>query len=401
LNAVPPLGEARLGVRLHAAVAAVFFALGVGVGLWGGASGAILIRSGVDASTFGVLLTVYTGAYLIAMSAGGALAHRFGVDEALSVSAIIFGATLCALLNASSQAWVAIALIASGFLGGVVDVLMNAEGARIERGLGRPILARLHAAASAGMAIGAILGSLIAAGPAPWAAGVVAALTLAGAGLAYHRAARTDRPPPAAVGASGRRGLSFAPALIGLGVVVGVSIAAELAASVWSTLLLRDEAPKLAAISGLGAAFFSTCQAALRFNADAIRLRVSDLRIIIASFAIAAAGFALVSIQAGFAASVAGFALIGVGTGPIVPCGFALAARQSAQGPAVGLASASLFSALSRLPAPLATGAIAQRVSLPAAFAAFAMALAATAAAALIIASVRRARRAPRKARVA
>ncbi len=157
--------------------------------------------------------------------------------------------------------------------------------------------------------------------------------------------------------------------------MVGVSIAAELAASVWSSLLLREEAPRLAAISGLGAAFFSACQAALRFNVDAIRLRVSDLRIIIASFAIAAAGFALVSVQAGFAASVAGFALIGIGTGPIVPCGFALAARQSAAGPAVGLASASLFSALTRLPAPLATGAIAQALSLPIAFAAFALAL--------------------------
>jgi hypothetical protein len=71
---------------LHAAVAAMFFAFGVGVGLWGGASGAILIRAGVDAATFGVLLTVYTGAYLIAMSAGGALAHRFGIEQALSPS---------------------------------------------------------------------------------------------------------------------------------------------------------------------------------------------------------------------------------------------------------------------------------------------------------------------------
>ncbi|HEV7480166.1 MAG TPA: MFS transporter [Roseiarcus sp.] len=396
MSALTPPGKFRM--RLHAAVAAMFFAFGIGAGLWGGASGAILIRAGVDAATFGVLLTFYTGAYLIAMSAGGAVGHRFGVDQALSVSAIIFGAALCALLNASSEAWVAIALIVAGFLGGVVDLLMNAEGARIERRLGRPILARLHAAASAGMALGAILGSLIVVGPAPWAAGVLAALGLAGAGVAYHRAARTDRPPSAAVGSIARSGLSFAPALLGLGIVVGVSIAAELAASVWSSLLLREEAPKLAAISGLGAAFFSACQAALRFNVDAIRLRVSDLRIIIASFAIAAAGFALVGVQAGFAASVAGFALIGVGTGPIVPCGFALAARQAAAGPAVGLASASLFSALTRLPAPLATGAIAQALSLSAAFAAFALALVTTAAAVSIIAYLGRAQRGPSKA---
>jgi hypothetical protein len=399
VNAPPSLGDSRHRVRLHATVAVVFFAFGIGVGLWGGASAAILSRVGVDASTFGVLLTVYTGAYLIAMSAGGALAHRFGVERTLSVSAILFGAILCALLNASSEAWVAVALIVSGFVGGVVDVLMNAEGAQIERRLGRPILARLHCAASAGMALGAIFGSSIAAGSGPWAAGVLAAIALVGAGAAYHRAARTAaRLPSSAVGAQGRNGLSFAPALIGLGVVVGVSIAAELAASVWSTLLLREEAPTLAAISGLGAAFFSTCQAALRFNFDAIRLRVSDLRIIIASFAVAAVGFALVSAQAGFAASVAGFALIGVGTGPIVPCSFALAARQAPAGPAVGLASASLFSALSRLPAPLATGAIAQTVSLPAAFAAFALALAVTAAAVGGAAYLGRSQREPSRA---
>jgi MFS family permease len=369
------------GTPLHAAVAAMFFAFGVGVGLWGGASGAILTRAGVDAATFGIILTVYTGAYLVAMSASGALGHRFGVERALPVSAIVFGAALCAVLNAGSAAWVASALIAAGFLGGVVDVTMNAEGARIERRLGRPILARLHAAASSGMALGAILGSLIAASATPWAAGVLAALALAGAGVAYDRAARGDRPAPSPVGTSGRKGLSFAPALIGLGVVIGVSIAAELAASLWSTLLLREEAPKLAAISGLGAAFFSACQAALRFNADAIRVRVSDLRIIVASFVIAAAGFAL----------------IGVGTGPIVPCGFALAARQPEAGPAVGLASASLFSTLTRLPAPLATGAIARMLSLPTVFAAFALALTATAAAAAAVASARRPARSPRK----
>ena len=100
----------------------------------------------------------------------------------------------------------------------------------------------------------------------------------------------------------------------------------------------------------------------------------------------------------GSAASVAGFALIGVGTGPIVPCGFALAARQAAAGPAVGLASASLFSALTRLPAPLATGAIAQALSLSAAFAAFALALVMTAAALSIAAYLGRARRTARKA---
>jgi hypothetical protein len=398
LSAIPRHAASHAGVLLHASVAAMFFALGVGVGLWGGASGAILTRAGVDPATFGILLTVYTGAYLVATSAGGALAYRFGIGRVLPVAAIVFGAALCGLLNAWSAAAVATAMIPTGFLGGVVDVTMNAEGARIERRLGRPILARLHAAASAGIAIGAILGSLIAAGPAPWAAGVLAWLILASAGFAYDRAARSDHPAAAPAGPLGRSGLSFAPALIALGVVIGVSIAAEFAATLWSALLLREEAPKLAAVSGLGAAFFAACQAALRFNADAIRFRINDLHIIVVSFAIAAAGFALVGVQAGFAVSVVGFALIGVGTGPIVPCSFALAARQSEAGPAVGLASVSLFSTLTRLPAPLATGAIAQMLSLPTAFAVFALALAATAVFVAVLAVTRRPARSPRKA---
>jgi len=364
---------------VHPTVAGMFLALGLGIGLWGGAAGGILARAGVDPAAFGIILTAYTAAYLVAMSAAGALAHRFGVRRVLAVSALFFGVALLALLNAGTALMVGTLLIASSLFGGVVDVTMNAEGARLERRLGRPILARLHAAASAGMAVGAILGSLIIASPAAWGAGLIAVLALGGAAFAYNRAARREAGGAAVALLSAARGLSFKPALIGLGLVIGVSIAAETAGLVWSSLLLRDEAPKLAGIAGLGAAFFAACQAIMRFNADVIRLRISDQRIIVGSFAIAAAGFAVVAAHGGFALSVAGFALIGVGTGAIVPCGFALAAGQSVGQPAVGLSSASLFSALIRLPAPLATGAIAQSLSLPVAFGAFSLALAAAA----------------------
>ena len=87
------------------------------------------------------------------MSAGGALGHRFGVRRVLAVSAIVFGAALCALLDTCAGIAGAGAHIASGFLGGVVDVTMNAEGARIDR-LGKPILACLHAGLIAAIGVG-------------------------------------------------------------------------------------------------------------------------------------------------------------------------------------------------------------------------------------------------------
>ncbi|HKN28904.1 MAG TPA: hypothetical protein VJY34_13870 [Roseiarcus sp.] len=48
----------RETMSVHATVAGVFFAFGVGIGSWGGASGGILARSGVDAAELGVILTV-------------------------------------------------------------------------------------------------------------------------------------------------------------------------------------------------------------------------------------------------------------------------------------------------------------------------------------------------------
>ena len=138
---------------------------------------AILARAGVDPAAFGAILTAYTAAYLLAMSAAGALAHRFGVRKVLARHRHrVRSRPLRAPERRDSAGGRRDCDRRPGFFGGVVDVTMNAEGARIERRLGRPILARLHGAASAGMAIGAILGSLIVASSAPWAAGLIAAI---------------------------------------------------------------------------------------------------------------------------------------------------------------------------------------------------------------------------------
>ena len=112
---------------VHAAVAGVFFAFGLGVGLWGGASGAILTRAGVDPAAFGVILTVYTAAYLAAMTAGGALAI-VSARGGSSSSARACSAWRCAAPRSAERRGGRGLLVVSGFLGGLVDVTMNAEG---------------------------------------------------------------------------------------------------------------------------------------------------------------------------------------------------------------------------------------------------------------------------------
>ena len=125
----------------------MFFALGLGMGLWGGASGGILARAGIDAASFGVMLTVYTGAYLIAMSSGGALARRVGVEAHAGRKRRPARPGDLRPSRHETGCPVASCLVLSGFLAGMVDVTMNAENpgsnglsdGRFWRGSTRPL----------------------------------------------------------------------------------------------------------------------------------------------------------------------------------------------------------------------------------------------------------------------
>ena len=367
----------------HGAAAAMFMAFGIGIGLWSGASATILAQAGVSAPAFGVALTFYIATYLTAMSSGGFVGARFGLRKVLLAGAPLLGLGVVLLLTVRSQGALFASLIVFGAFAGLIDLTMNAEGARVEQDLGRPILAGLHGGASSGTALGAILGSLIAVSVGSWLSALNAAAAFAVA-TALMFAATPDRGRDAAhAGPSGRRAL-LTRSLIVLGVVIGVSMASESAALLWSSLLLQQEAPRLAAIAGLGAAFFCACQALLRLNADRVRRLVSDRRLIVVSLGVAACGFLVVALHAGFALSVVGFAIIGLGTGAVVPCGFAFAVSHRGFSAAAALSTVALFGSLARLPAPLAMGAIADYFSLAGAFALFAVVLALALAAALV-----------------
>ncbi|WP_158813958.1 MFS transporter [Methylocapsa sp. S129] len=359
----------------HGAMAGLFTIYGLGVGLWSGASASVLARAGVTAPVFGIAMTLFMAAYLAAMSSAGFFGGRFGLRKVLLVGAPLQGIAVASLLIAQSSSAIFINMIAFGVFGGLVDLTMNAEGARVERDLSRPILAGLHGGASSGIAVGAIAGSLIAVNIGSWLSALIALAAAAGVTAWVFVATPERGVERAQESPSGRRAL-LTRSLIVLGIVIGISVAGEGAATYWSSLLLQDEAPKLAAISGLGAAFFCAFQATLRLNADRVRRLVSDRRLIIVSLAIAALGFVVVAAHAGFLVTIFGFAIIGLGTGSIMPCGVALAVGHRGFSAAAALSTVALFGSLARLPAPLAMGAIANYFSLSGAFGLFAILLA-------------------------
>jgi hypothetical protein len=387
--------RARLTPRL--AIAATFLAFGVAFGLWAGSSSAILGRTGLGPGIFGLMLSVFTGAYLAAMSGANVLARQFTVKRTLIAALLAIAPILAGLLAASSPLTLGVGLIAYGTFAGALDATMNAEGARIEKRFGVPILARLHGGASTGTAFGAILGSLLATGAAPWASSLIAATALGGAAILVTIAIPSD----AGDLMRGRLEVDarlFSRTLVVLGLTVGVCIACESATLSWSALLLREEAPRWAAFAGLGAAFFAACQAALRFNADWLRLHLGDRSLILLSLGVAAIGLGVVAAHAGFAPSVIGFAIVGVGTGSIVPCGFVLAASRPHVSAGASISAVAFIGGFPRLPAPFVTGAVANAFSLSTTF--FCLAALLLAAFAAVVFFVPRRQHNPRGARL-
>jgi hypothetical protein len=358
------------------AVAATFAAFGVSFGAWAGASAVIVARVGIDATAFGLALTVMTALYLAAMSGSGALAARIGVRRALLLALLGIGPALALLVAARSGLWLGSALAVYGLLGGLLDATMNAEGARVEQDGGKPIFVQFHAIASGAVALSAPLAGWLAYQGFGWLAAFIAEAALLAAAVTVLRAI-VERPADAArlKGQPSLKAIDLG--LASLGLAVGVSIVCETAALAWSALLLRHTAPSLAAYAGLGAAFFAGCQSLMRFQIDRLRHAVDDRALMLASYAVAILGLLLVAADWGFAASGAGFALLGAGTAAIVPCGFSLAARRPGLSAGLAISAVSFFGLFPRAPAPLLTGLIADALSLSAAFFALALCMAA------------------------
>lgn len=349
------------------AIAATFAAFGLAMGVWNGASANVVAQVGASATMFGVALTLFTTLYLATMSSAGAVASRIGVRRALIFALLTMGPALGLAVAARTQAWMFVTLSLYGAIGGLMDSTMNAEGARVEQDLGKPIFVQFHAVASGAVAAGALIGSYAAFHGAVWVSAWMAEAALIAAALAVNGVI-AERPVDSArlKGGASLRSVDLRLAILGL--AVGVSIACEGSALAWSGLLLRRLSPGMAAFAGVGAAFFAGFQSIARFRIDRIRRLVSDRSLMLGSYLVACVGLQLIGADAGFALSAFGFAVLGTGTAAIVPCGFSLAARRPGLSAGLAISAISFFGLFPRAPAPLVTGLVADALSLPVAF---------------------------------
>ena len=380
--------------RSRAAIFAYFFVLGVAFAVWGARLPAVKQSLHLTDAQLGLALFAVPAGSVLTLALSGRIVDRFGAVRVLRIAGVLSPAALVLVGLAGNLAWLMAALAVYGALAGLLDVSMNACGARLELGYGRPIMSSLHAGYSiaglAGAGIGAI-SAWLGVSPLPTFAATAAALIALGllagprvvlpvAGAAApeapdHPPGRAPRPgavPPRGDDPAGPPGPGPVPPPVTsarqviwiLGLLALCGQVGEGSAGDWSAVYLHASlgaAPGVAA-AALGA--FSVTMAAGRLAGDRLAARFGPVRLVRAGGLVAGLGLAGGLLAGTPAAALAGFALLGLGLATIFPQIVTAAARLAPgqAGRNIGRIAAVSYSGM--LSGPVAIGAIASAVGL-------------------------------------
>ncbi len=380
----PPRAPLRDVPTARLAVAAVFFANGLGFASWSPHIPRLQERLGLGEAALGFALLGVAVGSLVAMPLAGALTVRVGSRPVTRVAYV--GSCLVLPLPALAPTPVlfALALAVAGAFMGSLDVAMNAQGVAVERRVGHPILSSFHGTFSVGAGLGALLGGgavALAIVPALHLAVVAAVLLLVVLPLSARLlgadpAAAGARPSPGdAAGAPARR-VPLTPALLSLGAIAFAVLLAEGSMIDWSAIYLRGVAgpeAERAGVGALGYAAFSMMMAAGRFAGDRVVARVGPPALLRGSALLGAGGLALGLLAGTPAAAIAAFAVLGLALSTVVPVVFSAAGRAlpagaaapgpDGAGPAISVVSTIGY--LGFLAGPPLIGLVAEAVGLP------------------------------------
>jgi MFS family permease len=370
------------------AVFGFFFVLGAATATWSARLPAIKAALHLSDGRLGLALFAVPAGAVLTLVASGRVADAFGAARVMRIAGLAVPAALVPIGLARGFVALIAALACYGAVAGLLDVSMNACGARLEAAYGRPILSSLHAGYSIAGLAGAGIGGIFAGlgiGPLPTfatAAALLAALAaLVGPGAVIPPEPTpqplSDRPgsPSRDAGPAGQPaacpsapGLRSARQIIGLIWVLGLlALCGQLgegSANDWSAVYLHVNLHAPAGVAAAGLAAFSVTMAAGRLAGDRLARRFGPVALVRASGLLAGLGLAVGMLVGTAAAAVAGFALLGAGLACIFPQIVSAAARldPARAGRNIGRIAAVAYTGL--LGGPVAIGALASGVGL-------------------------------------
>ena len=353
------------------AILGYFFVLGAATATWAARLPAIKESLHLSDGRLGLALFAVPAGSVLTLALSGRIADRFGAVRVLRIAGVLVPVALVPIGLASGLAALMATLAVYGALAGLLDVSMNACGARLELGYDRPIMSSLHAGYSIAGLAGAGIGGIAAwLGASPLATFAVAAVALIVLSLmaAPHvfipavaaREEHSDDLP--------RRSARQISAVIWvLGLLALCGQVGEGSAGDWSAVYMHVNLGTSAGVAAVALGAFSVTMAAGRVAGDRLAARFGPVRLVRASGLVAGLGLAAGLLIGTPAAGIAGFALLGLGLAGIFPQIVTAAARLDPEqaGRNIGRIAAVSYSGL--LSGPVLIGVIASGVGLRAA----------------------------------
>lgn len=345
----------------RAAVTVVFALNGLLFGSLFARLPAVQERTGIGDGQLGLVLLCSMLGLLASQVVGGALVARVGSRPLVPIGAFACSAALIPVSLATSFGELAGALLVLGFGNGLLDLSMNVHGLAVERRLGHPILATLHAAFSFGVLAGAGVGGLVAGagvGLQPHLLGVAATgVVVALVASRFLLPREVDAAPDGPLFARPTR------ALAAVGVFVFCVLLSEGAVNDWAAVYLKGDLGAGEGLAALGLAAFSITMGFGRLTGDRLAQRLGPVRLARSGAGLAAAGMTVAVVGGGTGSAIAGFAAMGLGLAALFPLALRAAAeRGDTPGPAVAAVSAMGY--LGFLAGPPAVGLLAELVGL-------------------------------------
>ena len=354
------------------AVISYFFVLGVATATWAARLPAIKSALHLSDGGLGLALFAVPAGAVLTLPFSGRIADRFGAVRVTRIAGAACPAALILIGLGPQTGELAVLVAALAFYGamaGLLDVSMNACGAKLELAYGRPILSSLHAGYSIAGLVGAGIGGLSAAldvAPLPTFA-ATAVVLIAGGLVAGPRMVIPPAPPepgPRPGDAPPRSPGQITLVIWVLGLLALFGQVGEGSAGDWSAVYLHVNLGTSAGVAAAGLAAFSITMAAGRLVGDRLATRFGSARLVRVSGLLAGLGLAAGLLIGTPAAAIAGFALLGAGQAAIFPQIVSSAVRldPSRAGRNIGRIAAVAYSGL--LGGPVVIGAAASGVGL-------------------------------------
>ena len=354
--------------RVRVAILIHFIVLGASTATWSARLPAI--KSELRLSDFQLSLALFAvpAGSVLTLALSGRITDRFGSVRVLRVAGLLVPAVLVLLGLPGNLPLLMVMLACYGAVAGLLDVSMNACGARLEIAYGRPILSSLHAGYSIAGLAGAGIGGIFAwlnLGPLPTfvtaGALVITAAILAGRRVALPPVVPHAEQPDAPPLLSARR-IAVVIAILGLLALCGQ--VGEGAAGDWSAVYLHVNLHSSTGVATIGLAAFSITMAAGRMVGDQLAMRFGSVALVRVSGLVAGLGLILGVLIPVPAVAIAGFALLGAGLAGIFPQIVSSAARLDPEHAGSNIGRIAAVSYLGLLGGPVAIGGLAAGVGL-------------------------------------